>query len=646
MTHPCGQEMGFCKRLTWEKNNMNKNQDKNAPGMRPLPASPGEMKERGWDRPDIIVVTGDAYVDHPSFGAALIARFLDSLGLRVAVLSRPDWSNTRDFATFGPPRLFFAVTSGNVDSMVLKYTSARKKRSEDSYAPGGLAGGRPDRAAIVYSQRIREAFPGVPEKSGVRIVLGGMEASLRRFAHYDFWSGKVRRSILFDARADMLVFGAGERPLRELVSRLNHNEPWESIENIRGTCVIRKAVPDGWDHDPHGRCPGSGAPASGTGPTGGKDMGIVRLPGFESTRDDAAAFAEASRLYHRELNPWNARPVVQRHGDRLLLANPPSLPLSTRELDSSYGLPFSRRPHQVYRGEKIPAFEMIRHSVTISRGCYGGCSFCAVALHEGGIVQHRSERSIIAEIGEIAANDRSFNGTLTDLGGATANMWRTGCRLPDLQKKCRKRSCLFPEICSFLDTDQGPLVNLYRRARSEPGVKFVRISSGIRHDLALRHPEYIRELVRSFTGGQLKIAPEHVSPGVLAMMGKPPISEAERFIELFRRYSSDAGKKQYILAYFIPAHPGSGDDEMLEAALWMKKYNIRTRQIQEFLPAPMTRSTTMFHSGIDPDNPAAGRVRSAKGDGARKDQKALLLHYIPAFRNRARKVLRRMGKKL
>jgi len=603
------------------------------------------MKKRGWSRPDVVVVTGDAYVDHPSFGAALIARYLEYLGLRIVVLSRPDWRSAGDFSAFGLPRLFFAVTSGNVDSMVLKYTSARKRRSDDSYAPGGRAGGRPDRAAIVYAQRIREAFPGTPEGGGARIVLGGLEASLRRFAHYDFWSEKVRRSILFDARADMLVFGAGERPLRELVSRLRKNEPWESIENIRGTCVIRGTVPDGWSLRKSGRSTVSGSGAPGNGLPGRVRSGIVQLPGFEAVREDTEAFAKASGLYHGELNPWNAKPVVQPHGDRFLLANPPSTPLSTRELDYTYRLPFTRRPHPVYGSERIPAFEMIRHSVTISRGCYGGCSFCAVALHEGGIVQSRSEKSIIAEIREIADKDGTFKGSVSDLGGATANMWRTGCGRPDLQKVCRKRSCLHPKICSFLNTNQEPLIRLYRRARSLPDVKFVRIASGIRHDLALLHPEYIRELVGSFTGGQLKIAPEHVSASVLSLMGKPPVSETERFLELFKRYSAEAGKKQYVLAYFIPAHPGSGDEEMLEAALWMKKFGIRTRQIQEFLPAPLTRSTTMFHTGIDPCNRAAGRVESAHGDGARKDQKALLLFHLPSFRDRARKVLIRMGRK-
>ncbi|MFN5745105.1 MAG: YgiQ family radical SAM protein [Methylococcaceae bacterium] len=584
---------------------------------RQLPTNRDEMNALGWDSCDVIVVTGDAYVDHPSFGMAIIGRLLEAQGFRVGILSQPDWTSAHEFKKLGKPNLFFGVTGGNMDSMVNRYTSDRKIRSNDAYTPDGEAHKRPDRCVTVYSQRCREAYRNVP------IVLGGIEASLRRIAHYDYWSDKVRRSVLMDAKADLLVYGNGERQVVEIAHRLAAGEPITELNAIRGTAIMRKAPSDGWfvlDSTEIDQ-PGPIAPPVDpyqmastdctTETAGGQALRferrrtdptrtVIRLPSFEQVQSDPVLYAHASRVLHQETNPGNARALIQRHGEREIWINPPPIPLSTQEMDGVYDLPYSRLPHQSYGHSKIPAFEMIQHSVTIMRGCFGGCTFCSITEHEGRIIQNRSEDSIIRELEAIRDTSPSFTGHVSDLGGPTANMYRLACKDPAIEASCRRLSCVFPSICKNLNTDHTPLIKLYRRARALPGIKKITIGSGLRYDLAVRSPEYVKELVTHHVGGYLKIAPEHTESGPLSKMMKPGIGTYDQFKAMFDKYSKEAGKEQYLIPYFIAAHPGTTDEDMLNLALWLKRNGFRADQVQAFLPSPMANATTMYYTGKDP----------------------------------------------
>ncbi len=591
--------------------------------------SRAEMDALGWDSCDVIVVTGDAYVDHPSFGMAIVGRLLESQGFRVGIISQPDWHSTDAFTELGRPNLFFGITAGNMDSMVNRYTSERRVRSDDAYTPEGAGGKRPDRASIVYAQRVREAFADAP------IVLGGIEPSLRRIAHFDYWSEKVRRSILLDARADLLVFGNGERQIVEIAHRLGAGETLADLTDIRGTAFIRKATPAGWIEidsteidtpgplnppiDPYAMEPeikaanaANSAQAAPLEPgvsvvrfsrrvkSEDRARSVIRLPAYEAVRDNAILYAHASRILHLEANPGTARALVQGHGDADVWLNPPPIPLSTQEMDGVYELPYSRVPHPRYKDAKIPAYKMIKFSVTIQRGCFGGCTFCSITEHEGRIIQSRSENSIIREIEQVRDQVPGFTGVISDLGGPTANMYRLHCRSPAIEAACRLPSCVYPGICSNLNTDHAPLIQLYRRARSLPGIKKILIASGVRYDLAVQSPEYVKELATHHVGGYLKIAPEAIGEGPLSMMMKPGIGSYDRFKALFDRYSLEAGKEQYLIPYFIAAHPGTTDQDMLELALWLKANGFRADQVQAFLPSPMATATAMWHSGKNP----------------------------------------------
>jgi uncharacterized radical SAM protein YgiQ len=599
-----------------------------------LPMSRDEMDRLGWDPCDVILVTGDAYVDHPSFGMAIVGRLLESQGFRVGIIAQPDWSNAEAFRALGRPRLFFGVTAGNMDSMVNRYTSDRRLRHDDSYTPGGEGGKRPDRAVIVYAQRCREAFRDVP------VVIGGIEASLRRIAHFDIWSEKLRRSVLMDAKADILVFGNAERAIVEIARRTAAGETPKSMADIRGTVTIRNAVPGDYLEIDARDIEVAAAIVKG-------DKVVVRLPSFEQVQADPVLYAQASRVLHQESNPFNARALVQRHGDREIWVAPPPMPLSTPELDAVYDLAYARSPHPSYGTAKIPAWEMIRFSINIMRGCFGGCSFCSITEHEGRIIQNRSQGSILREVGEIRDRTPGFTGTISDLGGPTANMWRLGCREPETQKVCRRLSCVFPDICKTLGTDHDPLIALYRAARAVPGVKRVSIGSGVRYDLAVTSPAYVDELVRHHVGGYLKIAPEHTEDEPLARMMKPGIKSYERFKSMFEASARKAGKKLFLIPYFIAAHPGTSDADMLNLALWLKANGFKLDQVQTFLPTPMSLATAMYHSGHDPQRPIrrdSAPVFSAKGLRQRRLHKAFLRFHDPENWPILREALIRMGR--
>ena len=656
-----------------------------------LPMSRAEMDTLGWDECDIILVTGDAYIDHPSFGMALVGRLLEAQGFRVGLISQPDWQSPEDFKRLGKPKLFFGITAGNMDSMVNRYTSDRKIRSDDAYTPGAAPDRRPDRAVIVYSQRAREAFPGVP------LVIGGIEASLRRIAHYDYWSDKVRRSILPHSKADLLLFGNAERALVELAHRLAKGEKIGDIRDLRGTAFM---VPHGWLPGPEWAAadsttvdtPGAVHPhpdpyameadkqtakvgagslcVPGT-PLRGQATAIrivskaerlaatkqarahtaIRLPSYEQVRDDPVLYAHASRSFHLESNPGNARALVQSHGEgaarRDLWLNPPPIPLTTEEMDHVFGLPYARAPHPSYGDAKIPAWEMIRFSINIMRGCFGGCTFCSITEHEGRIIQSRSEASILHEIEQIRDKTPGFTGVISDLGGPTANMYRMACKDPKIESSCRRLSCVFPGICENLGTDHAPLISVYRKARALPGIKKILISSGLRYDLAVRSPEYVKELVTHHVGGYLKIAPEHTQEGPLSKMMKPGIGAYERFKQMFDKFSKEAGKEQYLIPYFIAAHPGTTDEDMLELALWLKRNGFRLDQVQTFLPTPLAIATAMWHTEKNPlrkvttDSEGVAVVR---GGRQRKLHKAFLRYHDAENWPLLREALRAMGR--
>ncbi|GAB3276807.1 YgiQ family radical SAM protein [Parahaliea aestuarii] len=654
-----------------------------------LPMSRAEMDALGWDSCDIIIVTGDSYVDHPSFGMAVIGRVLEAQGFRVGIIAQPDWTSAEAFKALGRPNLFFGVAAGNMDSMINRYTADRKRRNDDAYTPGNEGGKRPDRAVVVYSQRVREAFKDVP------LVIGSIEASLRRIAHYDYWSDKVRRSVLLDSRADLLLYGNAERAIVDVAHRLAAGESIRDIRDLRGTGFVRKRVPEGWrvvdstDIDvvgpvePHinpyadtrsESCATSGEQDGGTGvvevmtPGGALPAAVaaeieavpvtlldrrdtrpavIRIPAYEQVKDDPVLYAHASRILHKETNPHNARPLVQAHGDRDVWLNPPPIPLDTDELDWVFELPYTRLPHTAYGDARIPAYEMIRHSVNIMRGCFGGCTFCSITEHEGRIIQNRSEDSIIREVERIRDTSPAFTGVISDLGGPTANMWRLACKSTAIEAACRKLSCVFPGICKNLNTDQTPLISLYRRARAVPGVKKVLIASGLRYDLAVETPEYVEELVTHHVGGYLKIAPEHTEDAPLSKMMKPGMGSYDRFKAMFEKYSKKAGKEQYLIPYFIAAHPGTRDEDMMNLALWLKRNKFRADQVQTFYPSPMATATAMYHSGKNPlkkVSRGADTMPTVKKLSQRRLHKAFLRYHDPDNWPELRKALKKMGR--
>ena len=635
-----------------------------------LPMSRAEMDDLGWDSCDIIIVTGDAYVDHPSFGMALIGRLLEAQGFRVGIISQPDWQSDDAFKTLGKPNLFFGITAGNMDSMVNRYTSDRKVRSDDAYTPDGVAGKRPDRSVLVYAQRAREAF------KDANVVIGGIEASLRRIAHYDYWSDKVRRSILPDSKADILLFGNAERAVVELAHRLAAGEHIKDITDIRGTAFMRSELPSDWsyidstdidkpgkvqaDPDPYQAkpdCPTDKNQTKTVAETGTAVVDVplmptrantyIRLPSYETVKKDKVLYAHTSRVFHLETNPGNARTLVQRHGNRDIWLNPPPVPLSTEEFDPLFELPYTRRPHPVYGDAKNPAWEMIRFSVNIMRGCFGGCTFCSITEHEGRIIQSRSEDSVVREIETMRDEVPEFTGFISDLGGPTANMYRLLCKEKTIEESCRRLSCVYPKICKNLGTNHQPLIDLYRRVRAIKGVKKVVVASGLRYDLAIESPEYVKELVTHHVGGYLKIAPEHTEEGPLSKMMKPGIGAYDRFKQLFERYSKQAGKEQYLIPYFIAAHPGTKDEDMLNLALWLKKNKFRPDQVQAFLPTPMAVASAMYHTGYNPLSRIrkdAEQVSSIKGLNHRRLHKAFLRFHDPKNWPILREAIRNMGR--
>ncbi|MBB6134542.1 putative radical SAM protein YgiQ [Massilia aurea] len=643
--------------------------------------SRAEMDALGWDSCDIILITGDAYIDHPSFGMALVGRLLEAQGYRVGIISQPDWTSVEPFRALGKPNLYWGVTAGNMDSMVNRYTADRKIRSDDAYTPEGAPNKRPDRAVTVYCQRAREAFPGVP------VIAGSIEASLRRIAHYDYWSDKVRRSVLFESKADLLIFGNAERALVDLTRRIAAGENIKTIRDLRGTAFL---VPLGWLpdeewsvhnstrvdvpgridkqpnpyamalEDPKACALDNAAPEPEVKPimimtreqrqAAAREKAaktVVRLPSFETVSVDPVMYAHTSRVFHLESNPGNARALVQAHGDRDVWLNPPPLPLAMDEMDNVYDMAYARAPHPSYGKAHIPAWEMIRYSVNIMRGCFGGCTFCSITEHEGRIIQSRSEPSILREIELIRDTTKNFAGTITDLGGPTANMYRLACKEKTIEESCRRLSCVYPTICSNLGTDHSKLISLYRKARAIPGIKKILIGSGLRYDLAVRSPEYVKELVTHHVGGLLKIAPEHTEAGTLSKMMKPGIGAYDEFKRMFDKYSLEAGKKQYLIPYFIAAHPGSTDEDMLNLALWLKKNNFKLDQVQTFTPTPMAMATTMYHSRRNPlakVTEDSEIVETAKSGKTRKLHKAFLRYYDPENWPILREGLYRMGR--
>ena len=654
-----------------------------------LPMSRAEMDSLGWDSCDIIIVTGDAYVDHPSFGMAIIGRLLEAQGFRVGIIAQPKWDSAEPFKALGKPNLFFGVTAGNMDSMINRYTADRKVRSDDAYSPDDVGGQRPDRCSLVYAQRCREAY------KDSQIVIGGIEASLRRIAHYDYWQDKIRRSILVDAKADILLYGNAERALIEIAHRVAAGESIKDIKDVRGTAFMTSTLPEDLQiidsssidtpgkidkhinpyesTDDQQKTTASKAVSQSTGKET-KDNGIaltfkkksdltkdqriqrntelrnqaaIRLPDYEQVRKDPVLYAHANRILHLETNPGNARVLIQKHGNRELWLNTPPIPLSTEEMDYVFDLPYARVPHPVYGDARIPAYEMIRFSVNIMRGCFGGCTFCSITEHEGRIIQSRSEDSVIREIEAMRDTVPGFTGVVSDLGGPTANMYRLACKSKTIESACRKPSCVYPGICPNLDTDHSSLIKLYRRARELPGVKKVLIGSGLRYDLAVESPEYVEELVTHHVGGYLKIAPEHTERGPLDKMMKPGIGTYEKFKQLFEKYSKKAGKEQYLIPYFIAAHPGTTDEDMMNLALWLKKNGFRADQVQNFYPSPMATATAMYHSGKNPLAKVArdsDGVPIAKKTSQRRLHKAFLRYHDPDNWPMLREALKSMGR--
>ncbi|MEZ6094885.1 MAG: YgiQ family radical SAM protein [Pirellulaceae bacterium] len=575
-----------------------------------LPMTMDEARARGWDELDVVFVTGDAYIDHPSFAMAILGRTLEAAGYRVGIVSQPNWSNCEDWKRFGRPRLFFGISAGNMDSMINHYTANRKVRNSDAYSPGGRIGLRPDRATLSYCHREREAFKGVP------VIAGGVEASLRRLAHYDYWSDKVRKSILLDSKADLVAFGMGETTIVDIADRLSAGESVRDLRNMRGVAYMV-----GRSETPPDDC--------------------LELPSFETVSNDKIAFAEATRIIHNETNPYNARPLKQQHGDQWVVVNAPQFPISKKSMDSVYDLPYTRRPHPQYK-EPIPAFGMIKDSVTIMRGCFGGCTFCSITAHQGRVIQSRSQNSIVNEISRMS-EDEDFKGIVSDIGGPTANMYEMRCTRPEVEVKCRRQSCVHPSICKLLGTDHGPLIELMKQSREVPGVRKVMVASGIRMDLAQRSPEYMAELTRHHVGGLLKVAPEHADPNVLNLMKKPGIDEFREFSDKFLEESARAGKKQHLVPYFIASHPGSDVHSMIELAVFLKQNGYKPDQVQDFIPAPLDVATCMYYTGIDPFSKKPVHIAKTMRD--RKMQRALMQFFKPENYFEVRNALLEAGRK-
>ena len=640
-----------------------------------LPTTRKEMDALGWDSCDIIIISGDAYVDHPSFGMAVIGRVLEAQGFRVGIIAQPDWQSKDAFMELGRPNLFFGVTAGNMDSMINRYTAEKRMRHDDAYTPGNVGGKRPDRAVMIYSQKCREAYKGIP------IVIGGIEASLRRIAHYDYWQEKVRRSILFDAKADILIYGNAERPLVEVAHRIAAGETMDTIQDVRGTAVIRKEPLPGWRGSDSTAIDKIGKIDPIPNPYGADDVGCsksefkqagidlqaeaakpitvqparpkpwektyVKLPAFEQVSVNKPLYAHASRILHQETNPGCARALFQRHGDRSIWVNPPAYPLETHEMDAVFGLPYQRIPHPSYGDAKIPAYDMIKTSVNIMRGCFGGCSFCSITEHEGRIIQSRSQESIIDEIEQIRDKVPGFTGVISDLGGPTANMYKLRCKSKKAESTCRRLSCVYPDICKHMDTDHTPTIDLYKKAREVKGVKKILIASGVRYDLAVQDPRYVKELVTHHVGGYLKIAPEHTEDGPLSKMMKPGMGAYDQFKALFDKYSKEAGKKQYLIPYFISAHPGTKDEDMVNMALWLKSNDFKLDQVQNFYPSPMANATTIYHTEMNSLRNIKNnteQVAVPKGARQRRLHKAILRYHDPAGWPMIREALRKMGK--
>ena len=651
-----------------------------------LPMSRAEMGELGWDSCDVILVTGDAYVDHPSFGMAVIGRVLESQGYRVGILSQPDWRDKEAFRALGKPNLYFGVTAGNMDSMINRYTADRRLRHDDAYTAGDEGGKRPDRAVTVYTQKCREVFSDVP------VVIGGIEASLRRLAHYDYWSETVKRSVLMDSTADILLYGNAERAMVELTHRMANGENIRQITNLRGSAFLCREIPEGWSEinstsvDQPGRVDKQKNPYEGAHPsdcddakeirvkadkaqaeavpeTEAKPLSIIpdtqaiktdpsttyiRMPSYEQVVNDPVLYAHADRIFHRETNPGNARPLVQNQGRNDIWVNPPPIPLETEELDWVFEQPYKRVPHPSYGESKIPAYDMIRFSVNIMRGCFGGCTFCSITEHEGRIIQSRSEQSILDEVEKIRDLTPGFTGVISDLGGPTANMYRLNCKDKKIEETCRRPSCVYPSICVNLETDHKHTTQLYRKTRELEGVKKVVVASGLRYDLAVKDPEYVKELVTHHVGGYLKIAPEHSEDGPLTKMMKPGMGTYYEFKEMFERFSKEADKKQYLIPYFISAHPGATNEDMMSLGLWLKNNDFRVDQVQNFYPSPMASATTMYYTEKNPLKPLGRnnheRIFSAKTQEQRTLHKAFLRYHDPDNWPMLRKALRRMGR--
>jgi len=651
-----------------------------------LPMTRDEMAQLGWDSCDVILVTGDAYVDHPSFGMAVIGRVLESQGYRVGILSQPDWRSKEAFRGLGKPNLYFGVTAGNMDSMINRYTADRRLRHDDAYTAGDEGGKRPDRAVTVYAQKCREAYSDIP------VVIGGIEASLRRLAHYDYWSETVKRSVLMDSTADILLYGNAERAMVELTHRMASGEPIRQITDLRGSAFLCREIPEGWREidstsvDQPGRVEQQKNPYEGAHPSqcdDAKDIRIkadqalaeaeseldakplsiipdtqaiktdpsttyIRMPSFDQVVADPVLYAHADRIFHRETNPGNARPLVQSQGRNDIWVNPPPLPLATEELDWVFEQPYKRVPHPSYGESKIPAYDMIRFSVNIMRGCFGGCTFCSITEHEGRIIQSRSEQSILDEVEKIRDLTPGFTGVISDLGGPTANMYRLNCKDKKIEETCRRPSCVYPTICVNLNTDHSHTTQLYRKTRELEGVKKVVVASGLRYDLAVKDPDYVKELVTHHVGGYLKIAPEHSEDGPLTKMMKPGMGSYYEFKEMFERFSKEAGKKQYLIPYFISAHPGSTNEDMMSLSLWLKNNGFRVDQVQNFYPSPMASATTMYYTEKNPLKPLGRnndeKIFSAKSKEQRTLHKAFLRYHDPENWPMLRKALRRMGR--
>ena len=575
-----------------------------------LPVTPEEVRARGWDAPDFVYVTGDAYVDHPSFGLAIISRVLEAAGYRVAMLPQPDWHSCEDFRRFGRPRIGFLVTAGVIDSMVNHYTAAKKGRSEDAYSPGGKAGKRPDRATIVYCNRIREAYGDIP------IGIGGVEASLRRFAHYDYWDDRVRNSMLVDSGADILMFGMGERSILKVAERMRAGGNYADVR-IPGTCVMSPDVPEGF----------------------------IEIEAQEVIAKDKKAYARAFKTQYDQQDPVRGKPIAQKHGKKYMLQNVPDMPLAQAELDRVYALPYKRTWHPMYdKDGGIPALQEVKFSIASVRGCFGACSFCALTFHQGRIVTSRSKESIIDE-GRLLTKDKDFKGYIHDVGGPTANFRAPACKKQLAKGACQNRQCLFPTPCKNMEADHREYIDILRSLRQLEGVKKVFVRSGVRFDymLADRDSNFLRELVRHHVSGQLKVAPEHVSPDVLRYMGKPDVKVYDKFVEKYKQENEKAGLKQYLVPYFMSSHPGCRLEDAILLAEYMKRTGQHPDQVQDFYPTPGTLSTAMFFTGLDPRDMSSVYVPRDPEEKAM--QRALMQYNRPQNRAMVEKALIKAGRR-